>query len=114
MLGDQRKNFRNVESAFAILAKTERTGHQRSRIPLTNDHFTLPRERLPRVLPQRGFWVEGIDVAYATGHEQRNDARGARREVRLLGEERSRPRRLGLTCTRGTRAIRRQHALLIQ
>src|SRR6266446_8975334 len=95
MLGDQGKNFRNVEPALPILAKTEWAGHQRSRVPLTNDNFAFAREWLPRVVPQRGLRVKGIDMTHAAGHKQGNDARGARREVRLLGEERSWPGRLG-------------------
>src|SRR5260370_33529564 len=55
-----------------------------------------------------------MHVAHTAGHKERTDARGARREVRLLGNERSWPGRFGFTCARGSHMIRREHALLIQ
>ena len=62
----------------------KRARHQRPRMALTNDDVAFARERLARVLIQRGFWIERVHVADAAAHEERDDAFRAGREMRLL------------------------------
>ncbi len=85
MLGDQREDLRNVHSALPVLAELKRARHQRTGIPLSHDDLALAGQRLARILSQRRLGIEGIEMADAATHEQRNHAGGTRGKVGLAG-----------------------------
>src|SRR5262249_52118029 len=62
----------------------EWAGHQGTRMPLPHNDLALSGEGCAGVLFQRRLGIEGVDVADAAAHEQRDDALGARRKVGLL------------------------------
>src|SRR5262249_38524184 len=64
----------------------ERAGHQRAGIALPYDDIAadFAIQRLTGVPGQRRLWIEGVDVADAAAHEQRDDRGRTRLEVRRL------------------------------
>src|SRR6184192_742661 len=80
MAADLRKQIRHLDSRLPVPLEPERARHQGTRIALTHDHVAgdLAIERLTGVLGQRRLRVEGVDMADAAGHEERNHGGGAR------------------------------------
>ena len=83
---DGRKDLRDFDPALPVLPEGERARHQRARRTLPHDDVALHLavDRLAGVLRQRRLGIEGIHLAPAAAHEQRDDGGRARLEVRRL------------------------------
>ena len=67
-----------------VLLELKRARHQRAGMALPHDDLALAGQRLSGVFIQRRLGIEGVDVADAAAHEQRNDALCARLEMWFL------------------------------
>src|SRR5687768_8381426 len=100
MLGDVRKELRDLESRLSMAAELKRRRHQRTGMSLAHDNVALPRERLSSVLLERGLGIECVHVANAAAHEQRDHPLGTRCEMRRLGSIWRGSHRFGRTARR--------------
>src|SRR5258708_5599368 len=88
-----RKKSRDLASALTIPLELPGASEKR-RIALGElaDHGPVTgRQRLSIVFLERGFWIEGIDLARTANHEEENDGFGFSGIVLRLGGERVDP-----------------------
>ncbi len=84
-LGDVREQLTDLDAALTVLAKLPRRLQQIAHAPLGEREGPLERERLPMVLRQPRFGVEGVHVGRPAVHEQEDHTLGARREMEAFG-----------------------------
>src|SRR5207245_10007366 len=79
-----REYLRHPRARLPVLLEGERTLHERAGIALPDDDVAVTFERHPMIFLERRFVLEGVDMADAAAHEQRNHGLRLRREVRRL------------------------------
>src|SRR5687767_3928649 len=81
-----RKNIAHLNSALAILLKTERRLHQ---IAGTTFCLRIPSRRwFAVILVEHWLWIKGVNVRRPAGQEQVNDMLCLRREMRSWRQQR--------------------------
>ncbi len=84
---DIREDFRDPRARLSVLLEAEGALHQRPGIALPDLDLAVAFHRHPVVFFQRRLVLEGVDVADAAAHEQRDHRFRARLEVRRLGQQ---------------------------
>ena len=85
--GGVREQVRHLNSAFSVLGELPSGAEQLRpfRHELILGFAELSRTRLSIEFVQQRFGIEGVDVGWATRHEQEDDAPGFRLKVRFPG-----------------------------
>ncbi len=91
VLGDVRKELRDLHAALAVPLEPPRRRHQAAGRPHRCPHSPDALHRLALVFEQGGSWVEGIDLADAAVAEDRDHRLGLGGDHLRLGRQRSEP-----------------------
>ncbi len=67
---DMREQFGDFDAGLPVLLEPVRAAHDGARKSLLDLDLPLARQRLAVVFVERGFGIEGVDMAYAAAHEQ--------------------------------------------
>src|SRR5262245_14423083 len=81
---DVREQLGDPRAGLPVLFESVRTFHQRPRKALPDADLAFSFERRSMVFLERRFVIEGIHVAYAAAHKQRDHRFGAGFEMRRL------------------------------
>ena len=87
VFGDVRKQIADRNSAFSVLVKFPKAAERLSFVVELRG-FRFHGERLTVFFGQPWLWVEGINLADASIHVQKNDAASLRAEVRFFRSQR--------------------------